>query len=248
MGDDLLRLPDGRVVQHWDNGIDGPAVVFFHGCPDTRHAAMTGAAAAERLGVRLVAANRPGYGHSTPCASSQASIADDTVAVADLLGIERFAALGMSMGVPFALVCASRHPDRVSSLALVAGPETHRREPGTVAEAIKSFRPDFEEYVTRLNPEDPDDDAVAARLLNDLGPTDAALLRTLRTPSQIAALTREALAVPDGYLRDVALTFRAWEATMEDVDCSVRVWPDRPGAHLSTLLGHWEEILTALQG
>lgn len=46
---EVITLPDGRAAQYWDNGVDGPAVVFFHGCPDTRHAAMTGAPAAAAL-------------------------------------------------------------------------------------------------------------------------------------------------------------------------------------------------------
>ncbi|MGH3331266.1 MAG: alpha/beta fold hydrolase, partial [Nocardioidaceae bacterium] len=84
---DLLRLPDGRRAQLWQGGASaGPVVFFLHGCPDTRHAARTGEAAARRSGVRLVAVNRPGYGLSDPHESSHVSVADDIVAVADLLG------------------------------------------------------------------------------------------------------------------------------------------------------------------
>ncbi|MGA9344545.1 MAG: alpha/beta hydrolase, partial [Nocardioidaceae bacterium] len=91
MGDshDVLTLPDGRQAQWWDGGDPrGSAVFFFHGCPDTRHAARSGAAAARELGIRLVAVNRPGYGRSTSTESDHVSVADDTVAVADLLGID----------------------------------------------------------------------------------------------------------------------------------------------------------------
>ncbi len=44
----------------------GRPVLFFHGCPDTRRAARSGYDAARRLGVRLIAGNRPGYGASAP--------------------------------------------------------------------------------------------------------------------------------------------------------------------------------------
>ena len=68
--DDLVTLPDGRVAQLWQGGTPaGPVVFFLHGCPDTRRAAFSGAEAARRAGVRLVAVNRPGYGRSEPCAS-----------------------------------------------------------------------------------------------------------------------------------------------------------------------------------
>lgn len=243
---DLLRLPDGRAAQYWDSGGPGPAVLFFHGCPDTRHAAMTGAEAAAHVGVRLVAVNRPGYGRSTPHTSTQASVADDAVAAADLLGIDRFAALGMSVGGAYALVCAARHPDRVSALALVATPSVSRRENGTVAEVVERFRPEFDDWVARLEPADPDDAALAARFLSDLPAADAALLASRRTTEQVAASVREALADHDGYLRDAALTFRDWDATPVDVRCPVHTWPDEPATHLSTLLASWEPILLAL--
>ena len=185
MSDDLLRLPDGRAAQYWDNGGDGPAVLFFHGCPDTRHAAMTGADAATRVGVRLIAVNRPGYGRSDPHDSSQSSVADDALAAADLLGIDRFAALGMSVGSGYALTCAARHPDRVRSLALVAAPDGRRREDGSVAEVVERFRPEFEEYVAGLALAGSDDAAVASRFLAGMPPVDAALLQSLRTPDQV---------------------------------------------------------------
>lgn len=237
---DLLRLPDGRAAQYWDSGGDLPPVLFFHGCPDTRHAAMTGADAAARVGVRLIATNRPGYGRSTRHASTQTSVADDAVAVADLLGVDRFAALGMSIGSAYALVCAARHPDRVSALGLVAPPDDGRRED------VEDARPEFEAWVAHLDPADRDDAALATRFVAELPPADAALLSSRRTTEQVAASVREALADPDGYLRDVALTFRPWDATLEDVGCPVHTWPDEPATHLSTLLASWEPILLAL--
>ena len=243
---EVITLPDGRTAQLWDNGVAGPAVLFFHGCPDTRHAAMTGAAAAEALGVRLVAVNRPGYGRSDRHASTQSSVADDAVAVADALGVDTFAALGMSVGTAYALVCAARHPDRVRALGLVAGPDT-RHEPGTVEEVVERFRPEFEGWVARIRPDDPDDDALAERFLADLPPADAALLGATRTAHQVAASLREALADHDGYLRDAALTFRPWDAGPADVRCPVHTWPDDRARHLSVLLAGWPDILTALR-
>jgi alpha/beta hydrolase fold len=53
--------------------------------------------AAER-GVRLISFDRPGYGGSSPAAFGLASIAADAHAVADELGVARFATLGMSGG------------------------------------------------------------------------------------------------------------------------------------------------------
>src|SRR4051794_30947285 len=104
----LLHLPNGRRVQLWEGGTpSGRPVLFFHGCPDTRRAAQPGDAAARRAGVRLIAVNRPGYGRSDPAPAGHPTLADGAPAVADVLQVDRFAVLGMSVGGPYALACAA---------------------------------------------------------------------------------------------------------------------------------------------
>ncbi|MGH3453876.1 MAG: alpha/beta fold hydrolase, partial [Nocardioidaceae bacterium] len=84
MADDLVTLADGRRMQFWRGGsATGPPVVFLPGTPDSRLAALSGAAAADRVGIDLIAVNRPGYGRSDPLASDHVSVADDVVGVAD---------------------------------------------------------------------------------------------------------------------------------------------------------------------
>ncbi len=272
---DELRLPGGRRAQLWVGGDpEGPPVVFFHGCPDTRHAAMTGDAAARGAGVRLVAVNRPGYGASTACASGQLSVADDAVAVVDLLGIDGFAVLGMSIGGPYALACAARHADRVKTAAVAAAPseeESQRRSTGgTVADAMERARPEFEAFVADVAPDDSDDAALATRWRTILPAEDAALLSSV-ADADVAASVREALAQHDGFLRDAAVTFRPWAFRVEDVSCPTTLWygerdtnaPPANGdelaarlphaivrlrdtTHLATLLTGWDEILSSL--
>ncbi len=58
---------------------------------------------ASRLGLRRVSYDRPGYGGCSPHpARDVASAAADAAAVADVLGIGRFAAFGHSGGAPHA--------------------------------------------------------------------------------------------------------------------------------------------------
>ena len=117
----VTALPDGRSAQFWLGGSgSGPTVLFFHGCPDTRWAARTGEAAARRAGARLLCVNRQGYGRSTPADSTHASAAADALAVADVLGIDEVAVLGMSVGGGYAAACAATHQDRVTRLGIVA--------------------------------------------------------------------------------------------------------------------------------
>jgi len=55
--------------------------------------------------------------------------ADDVVALADALGIERFIPVGYSMGGPIAQLIWRRHPERVSGLVLCATAHTFRARP-----------------------------------------------------------------------------------------------------------------------
>ncbi len=258
--DDDLTLPDGRQAQWWQGGdLRGPAVFFFHGCPDTRHAARSGAAAAQNLGVRLVAVNRPGYGRSTPTDSDHVSVADDTAAVADLLGIDTFAAVGMSVGGPYALACATRHPDRVSSVAVVSAPgmtvemdpPCHRDDltpdqwaffarlaAGSVDDAIDLMRPDFEMYVDHLDPGDADDAALIRRWMPGIDPVDAGLLASF-SDAELAESVREALEHPDGYLRDAAVTFRTWTFRPEAVTCPTTLWYGELDCNHPVRHGRW---------
>ncbi len=270
MAADGVRVRDGRWVELWDGGaVGGTPVIFLAGCPDTRHAAYSGAEASRRFDVRLVAINRPGYGRSTSHASTHLSVADDVVAVADALGIERFAVAGMSIGGPYAVACAVRHPDRVTALGVLASPASvpeldppyHRHDldpdrqsffrqlaQSTPEEAIELMRSDFLTYVAQLNPTDPDDESLVRRFLAELDPHDADVLRgasgevegvRLGSDRAIAAAVREALANPDGYLRDAATSFRAWDFRPEEIRCPTHLWYGERDANAAVRNGHW---------
>ena len=161
------------------------------------------------------------------------------MAVADLLGIDRFAVLGMSVGGPYALACAAAHPERVTAIGIVAAPalvpaldppwprdglspdeqEFFARLARTpVDECVELMRPDFEEFVARVAPDDPDDEALARRWVGGLPPHDAALVAAL-PDADIAEQVRESVGRTDGYLRDAAVSFRDWEFDAGQVRC-----------------------------
>ncbi|GAA1778758.1 alpha/beta fold hydrolase [Agromyces lapidis] len=120
-----VRLGDGRVLHVYDSGADATAaltLVWHHGSPQTGAPLPPVAEAAAARGIRLVSYARPGYGGSTPRHGRDVvSAADDVVAVADALGVGRFAAMGASGGGPHALAGAARHPDRVIGAVTLAG-------------------------------------------------------------------------------------------------------------------------------
>lgn len=121
--DQSLRLPDGRLVAYRIYGwATGEPVYFFHGFPGSRLQAALLHGPATRLGVALVAFDRPGFGRSGP---ARAPHIDDVIAdvdhLADHLGHRRFGVVGASCGGPYALAAARLLPHRVQAVGLLAG-------------------------------------------------------------------------------------------------------------------------------
>ena len=120
-----VRLADGRVLHAYDTGqaAEGSAelvVMWHHGTPNIGLPPEPLLPASRALGIRWVSYDRPGYGGSTPHRGRDiASAAGDAAAVADTLGIDRFAVMGHSGGGPHALACAALLPGRV--IAAVSG-------------------------------------------------------------------------------------------------------------------------------
>jgi len=129
-----VRLADGRSLHAYDTRADrdagGPgtpgsptAVFWLHGSPNVGSPPEPLFAAAEANGLRWVSYDRPGYGGSSPHdGRTVSSAAADVAAVADALGIGRFAVLGHSGGGPHALACAALLPERVIAAVSVSAP------------------------------------------------------------------------------------------------------------------------------
>jgi pimeloyl-ACP methyl ester carboxylesterase len=119
----VVELADGRSLAYAEHGDpDGRPVIAFHGTPGSRTQLAGAAQAAADAGVRLVLPDRPGYGHSSWAPHRRlADWAGDVAALADHLGVDRFAAVGVSGGGPHALACASLLGARVSGVGIVSG-------------------------------------------------------------------------------------------------------------------------------
>ena len=106
------------------------------------------------------------------------------VAVADELGLDDVALVGMSVGGVYALAVAATYPERVRRVDTVSAPgDVARMEPphhrdglsgeqsevldrvrsGTVEDAVEVLRPEFEEWRRAIDPTDTDDEALAGR-------------------------------------------------------------------------------------
>lgn len=119
-----LQLPDGRILTYCMYGPeDGQRVLFQFGTPGTRFLAPDRISPVNDLGIRLLVADRPGYGGSTRRPGrSVAAVADDMAVLVDSLGWEHLAVWGGSGGAPHALACAARLGSRITRCASVVGP------------------------------------------------------------------------------------------------------------------------------
>lgn len=112
-----VSAPDGRTlgVAEW-GAPDGTPIFSLHGTPGSRFARHPEEAAVIRAGLRVVTYDRPGYGISDRHRGRRVvDCVGDVAAIADALGIERFAVTGGSGGGPHSLAVAARLGDRVTA-------------------------------------------------------------------------------------------------------------------------------------
>jgi pimeloyl-ACP methyl ester carboxylesterase len=107
---------------------EGPCVVMVHGLPGSHRDFRWLAPPLEAAGVRVIRLDMPGFGGSEPIAPRLSALAELLLACLDALALTRVILVGHSFGGPQALVAASRDPDRVRGLALLAsvGLRSHR--------------------------------------------------------------------------------------------------------------------------
>jgi pimeloyl-ACP methyl ester carboxylesterase len=256
MGDtEILR--DGRVVRVRDAGDpDGPVVMYFHGTPGSRLDICFGDELAAGRGVRVVSFDRPGYGGSAPAPFGLASVAADAHAIADELGVARFATLGLSGGGPAALAAASVGGGRVIRAGVASGAAPFQEAPG----ALESLDSNDRDAVALL-PGDPAAAAavfaagfeplaelsrasggagVASALEGLLSARDKELLGEPRFAAGFADTMREALRQgTSGGGWDNVSWVGAWDIDLSAIRCPVLLWYGRDDRMAPPVHGRW---------
>jgi pimeloyl-ACP methyl ester carboxylesterase len=232
----------GRVLRARDAGDpSGPAVMYFHGTPGSRLDLSFDDRVVADSGVRLVSFDRPGYGGSTPAPFGLASIAADAHAVADALGMARFATLGVSGGGPGALAAATVPGGRVTRVGVVSGAAPLLHVPGALdslddndrvalpllasdpAAAAAVFAAGFEPLAELTR--DPDGPGVASALAGLLSPRDGELLADRRRAAAFEESTREALRPgTSGCGWDNVSWVGEWDIDLSAVRCPALLW------------------------
>jgi pimeloyl-ACP methyl ester carboxylesterase len=245
-----LQLPDGRRLCYAEYGTpEGRPLLFFHGTPGARLMARFAHPAAARHGIRIVAPERPGYGLSD--AQPGRRIDDwpeDVVALADSLGLERFAIAGVSGGAPYVAACAHRLPERVRVAGIVSGvgpfddPEVaaafsaaQRRALAVGCSAAWAVRPlaALPAGLVRRFP------LQAIDLIAPLEPAaDQALLARPEIRAALADDLRQALRQGVGAVLDDLLLFgQPWGFRLEDITVPVELWHGERDAQVPVAVG-----------
>jgi pimeloyl-ACP methyl ester carboxylesterase len=234
----VFELADGRELAWVEYGVgDGAPVLAFHGSPGTRYHFASLADVAARKRTRLIAVDRPGYGHSTyDPARNYESWARDVDQLADHLGIDRFAVIGHSSGGPNAAGCARFIGDRLVGCAIVSGPAPPEAK---ISKHAMSRMNRITQRVARVAPRllgvafaagmrqgQRAPDKALAWMSRTLPTCDAAVIER----PEIRAALRDDLARPPAStagraaVQDILMELGPWGFRLPDIAISVHVW------------------------
>lgn len=234
-----IAVGEGRQISFAEFGNpQGRAVFWLHGTPGARRQIPTEARTfAARKNIRLIGIDRPGIGSSTPYQYENVlGFTDDLRTVANTLGINRFAVIGLSGGGPYTLAAAAAMPDRVVMAAVLGGVAPLIGEDGIssgLMELAKIVRPVIEVADTPIR-------WVAGSLMKLIAPFGSPALdlyarispdgdRNLLSRPEFKAMflddllngSRRQLAAP---FADIVVFARDWGFRLEDIKVPVRWW------------------------
>lgn len=115
---------------------EGPPLIWSHGVffpIDVDDESTLGRVLDEAPGFTVIRWDARGHGRSPPAPTADDHrwdrMGDDVLALADALGLDRFAAGGISMGAAVTLHAAVKAPDRIAAMLLLAMPTAWETRP-----------------------------------------------------------------------------------------------------------------------
>ena len=232
-----VRLADGTEVGYAEVGAaDGHPVLHLHGTPGSRLEVGIPAArrAAEDLGVRLIAPDRPGVGLSPFRRFSLRDYPQLVRGFADALGLDRFAVTGVSSGGKYACACAWGLPERVTRAVLASSTcsvdlpgakatwSTDDRLVYTLAgRAPWLLRLMFAKFTHDVRR----DPTAVFSMMKNLGPADQAILGREDFRRAFAANVAEAFRQGSrGPAHDYTLEARPWGVPIDQIRVPIEIW------------------------
>lgn len=232
-----VRLADGTEVGYAEAGDPGGyPVLHLHGTPGSRLEVGLPAArrAAEDLGVRLIAPDRPGVGLSPFRRFSLRDYPQLVRGFAAAVGLDRFAVTGVSSGGKYACACAWALPDLVTRAVLASSTcsfdlpgaratwSTEDRLMYTLAgRAPWLLRLMYAKLVHDVRR----DPAAVFALMSSLGPADQDILAREDFRQAFAANVAEAFRQGSrGPAHDYTLEARPWGVPLGQIQVPVEIW------------------------
>ncbi|MCF1592997.1 alpha/beta fold hydrolase [Streptomyces muensis] len=230
---------DGRRLAVEVSGdLNGFPVFLLHGTPGSRLGPAPRPMLLYHQRVRLITYDRPGYGPSDRLPGRPVShVAADVSAIADALGIERFAVVGRSGGGPHALACAALLPDRVTRVAVLVSLAPHDADgldwfAGMAASNVREYTkalasPDRlaaslrkRSVAIRANPV-----RLLTQLRRELTESDLRVVADAAIRAMLMRNYSEALRVSaDGWVDDALSFCSPWGFSLEDISVPVLLW------------------------
>jgi pimeloyl-ACP methyl ester carboxylesterase len=245
---------NGRRLAVLDAGAEsGPAVFVSHGTPGSGLLWREAVEDAESRGMRLLGYDRPGYGRSDPHPGRRvADAGGDVVAIADALGIDRFAVEGGSGGGPHALACAALLPDRLVAAACLAGVAPYPAEgldwlDGMGEDNVEEFsavlagRDELEAFVRAMTDGmlAAEPDALAETLRTLCSPVDVAVLTGEFAEYMRAAMRRGVGESIEGWIEDDFAFVSPWGFELGDIHVPVQLWHGAEDRFVPIAHGRW---------
>jgi pimeloyl-ACP methyl ester carboxylesterase len=116
-------VDSGELTLHAVIGGEGPPLLLVHGWPETWYAwRLLMPALAEEFEVIAVDQRGIGLSDKPPEGYDTGTLANDLVAVMDVLGHRQFAMYGTDTGMPIAYALAADHPERLERLVVSEAP------------------------------------------------------------------------------------------------------------------------------
>ncbi|WP_346533673.1 alpha/beta hydrolase [Micromonospora sp. DPT] len=256
------RADNKRVAYEVTGAPDGFPVFLLHGTPGSRRGPKPRGIVLYRLGVRLIAYDRPGYGDSDRREGRDvADAARDVEAIADQLGLEHFAVAGRSGGGPHALACAADgalrgRVTRVAALVSFAPADTTQLDwfAGMNSDNVRGFGGDgnrdtasvIEQIRRRAARAVEDPRFLLEELMVEMSAADRRAVNDVALRRLITDTYEEALrAGPYGWIDDVLALRRSWKFDLGAIDTAVtpvRLWHGAedtfaPASHARWLAG-----------
>lgn len=234
-----LELRDGRKLGFAEFGdLNGKPIFHFHGHPGSRYEVLLHGDKPTKLGLHVIAAERPGIGLSDfQPRRKLLDWPDDIIELADHLGIEKFTVEGISGGGPYAAACAYKIPHRLECCAIVGGmgPINMRKKGMMRSNRIDFFiarrLPFIVKYMVKktmkkLNDPDKAKDFMK-RIFKTMAEPDRILVQDSKLLDIFTTEFREAFrSGPDGVTYEEKIYVKPWGFELSDIspDLQVYLW------------------------